>query len=107
MPIRPEMRDKYPKDWKLISHEVREAAGWRCVGSNAYPGCRAKHGFEHPSTGSIVVLTVAHLDHDPTNCDRDNLRAWCQRCHNKYDAPHRREGMRQRARAEMAIGDLF
>ncbi len=107
MPIRPENRDRYPADWKAISLEVREAAGWRCVGSDAYPGCRAKHGFEHPVTGSQVVLTVAHIDHDPANCDRANLRAWCQRCHNVYDGPSRREGMRQRQRASLAMDDLF
>jgi 5-methylcytosine-specific restriction endonuclease McrA len=36
-----------------------------------------------------VVLTVAHLDHNPENCADDNLAALCQRCHNAYDAPHR------------------
>lgn len=36
-----------------------------------------------------VVLTIAHLDHDPTNNEGWNLRALCQRCHNIYDAPHR------------------
>lgn len=54
-----------------------------------------------------VVLTVAHLDHQPENCDPDNLRAWCQRCHNAYDAPMRRAGIKSRAKANMAIGDLF
>ena len=41
----------------------------------------------HPVTGSKVVLTIAHLDHTPENCDDENLRAWCQRCHLTYDAP--------------------
>ena len=41
-----------------------------------------------------VVLTVAHLDHTPENCDPSNLRALCQRCHNKYDAKHRAETRR-------------
>lgn len=36
----------------------------------------------------VIVLTVAHLDHDPTNCDPKNLRAWCQRHHLRYDAKH-------------------
>ena len=36
-----------------------------------------------------IVLTIAHLDHDPTNNDPDNLAALCQRCHNKHDAKHR------------------
>lgn len=35
--------------------------------------------------GRRVVLTIAHLDHDPTNNDPANLRAWCQRCHLRYD----------------------
>ena len=38
-----------------------------------------------------IVLTVAHLDHTPENCSLDNLRALCQRCHNRYDAEHRKE----------------
>jgi len=35
-----------------------------------------------------IVLTVAHLDHTPENCDSSNLRAWCQRCHLHYDREH-------------------
>jgi len=54
-----------------------------------------------------VILTVAHLDHQPENCDPANLRAWCQRCHNAYDAPMRAKGVAARARAKQAIGDMF
>jgi hypothetical protein len=43
-----------------------------------------------------VVLTIAHLDHIPENCDFDNLRAWCQRCHNTYDAAQRAAGLKAR-----------
>lgn len=42
-----------------------------------------------------VVLTVAHLDHTPENCDDDNLMAMCQLCHNRYDADHRRATRRR------------
>ena len=107
MPIRPENRARYPADWKEISKSVREAAGNCCEGSPLYPDCRTENGQPHPVTGSIVVLTVAHLDHQPENCERDNLKAWCQRCHNAYDAPMRREGILQRRRAGLAIRDLF
>lgn len=107
MPIRPENRARYPKDWKAISLEVREAAGWRCEGSPAWPDCRAENAKPHPATGSTVVLTVAHLDHQPENCERANLRAWCQRCHNTYDMPMRRAGIAARAKALMAASDLF
>jgi hypothetical protein len=50
-----------------------------------------------------VVLTVAHLDHQPENCDDANLRAWCQRCHLHYDRHHHAETRRERR----AVGDLF
>lgn len=54
-----------------------------------------------------VVLTVAHLDHQPENCDRENLRALCQRCHNAYDAPMRAAGIAERNREAKAGADLF
>lgn len=101
MPIRPENRNRYPKDWPAISLRIREAAGWRCE------WCDAANGEWHPVTGSLVVLTVAHLDHCPENVVDSNLRALCQRCHNTYDAKHRAAGIRERRRAGNAIGDLF
>lgn len=45
----------------------------------------------------VIVLTVAHLDHQPENCKLENLRALCQRCHNRHDGPERRSGVRARA----------
>lgn len=54
-----------------------------------------------------VVLTIAHLDHVPENCDPSNLRALCQRCHLAYDAEHHAETARATRRARKAIGDLF
>jgi 5-methylcytosine-specific restriction endonuclease McrA len=88
MPIRPDQLARYPADWPQISVEVRRRAEWRCEGSPAYPECRAVQGQPHPVTGSIVVITVAHLDHTPENVERANLKAWCQRCHLTYDAAH-------------------
>ncbi|WP_159479790.1 hypothetical protein [Chryseobacterium sp. 18068] len=32
-----------------------------------------------------VVLTIAHLDHNTTNNDDANLRAYCQKCHINHD----------------------
>lgn len=106
MPIRPENRARYPRDWKAISLRIREGAGWRCEGSPAFPDCRAENGKPHPVTGSIVVLTVAHLDHVPENCADENLKAMCQRCHNTYDMAMRRAGIRARAFANQMTLDL-
>jgi 5-methylcytosine-specific restriction endonuclease McrA len=136
VPIRPENRDRYPKDWPAISLRIRERAGQKCEWCKAPNGelidrsrdgesymlmggevhsavdgeylgmCR---GSEWPSCGRLtkVVLTVAHLDHTPENCADDNLAALCQRCHNRYDMPMRRAGIKERARKTLACGDLF
>lgn len=97
MPIRPENKDRYPKDWKEISRRIRfERAGGQCEQMIVFQGsieplefrCTARHGEPHPITGSRVILTVAHLDHQPENCAEDNLKAMCQRCHLHYDKMH-------------------
>jgi hypothetical protein len=95
MPIKDLAR--YPPHWKEISKAIRARAGNRCEGSPKYPDCRAFNGKPHPVTGSRVVLTVAHIDHDPGNCEPDNLRAWCQRCHLTSDARHHAKTRHRRA----------
>ena len=92
MPIRPENLDRYPPkpERERIRAAILLRAGNRCEGSPAYPDCRAVNRVPHSVTGSEVVLTIAHLDHQPENNDPANLRAMCQRCHNKYDVAHRR-----------------
>jgi len=97
VPIRPENRKHYRgQTWRNVRERVLDRAGNRCEGSPAYPDCRAKNYEAHPVTGSRVILTVAHMDHDPANNDMRNLRAWCQRCHNTWDAPMRAAGVKAR-----------
>jgi hypothetical protein len=115
MPIRPENKALYPENWKEISYRIRvERAKNRCEkcgiinhsvirrlpdGTCRRPTavdwdmiysriryCHSnmteslkRHGF------TKIVLTVAHLDHNPANCSDDNLRALCQKCHLGYD----------------------
>lgn len=108
MPIRPENRARYPKDWRAISLRIRfERAAGRCEQIIEGQRCDAEHGKPHPSTGSIVVLTVAHLDHTPENCDDANLRAMCQRCHLRYDHQHHQANARRTRIARRAVADLF
>lgn len=106
-PIRPSERAKYPADWPEISRQVKSDQGWRCGGSDAYPDCRAVHGHPHPVTGSRVILTTAHLDHDPSNVDRANLRAMCNRCHLSYDLRHHQKNAAATRRAAKNNGELF
>ena len=83
MPIRPENKERYPDNWDEISAYVRfERAKNQCE------FCGAENKQPHPETGSKVVLTVAHLDHTPENCDLKNLKALCQKCHLNYDKEH-------------------
>jgi len=111
MPIRPENKARYPADWKEISLSIRQhRAQWRCeqMDANGELGrCTAMHGEPHPITGGRVVLTVAHLDHQPENCAPDNLKAMCQRCHNRYDMAERRRGIRERERAALGVPDML
>lgn len=77
----------YPPNWDEIRSRILKRADNACEGSPVYPGCRAANSMLHPVTHSRVVLTIAHLDHNPENWDvqDDRLRAWCQRCHLRYD----------------------
>ena len=85
------MKDLYPDDWADISHRIRfERAHGRCE------WCGAEHDRPHPVTGSVVVLTTAHLDHNPANNEDDNLAALCQRCHNTYDGLKRAASRKHR-----------
>ena len=112
MPIRPEMRALYPKDWKQIVAAVAERSGGQCeclgeCGIDHEGRCPAINHEPHPVTASKVVLTTAHLDHDPSGRDLLRLRHMCQRCHNRYDMPMRRAGIKARAKEKMAAGDLL
>jgi len=60
----------YPPDWPAIARAVKEAAGWKCV----------RCGVAHAREG-WNILTVHHLDGDPSNCRWWNIPALCQRCH--------------------------
>lgn len=87
MPIKPENRSRYPKNWKDIRAAILKRANNRCEFCDVLNHTmRLNH-----KTGKMarIVLTIAHLDHTPENCDPGNLRALCQRCHNNYDAQHR------------------
>ena len=113
MPIRAENRGRYPSDWAAISRRIRfDRAIGRCecageCGRGTHDGrCPNRHGQAAYGTGSKVVLTVAHLDHTPENCDPANLRAMCQGCHLHYDRDHHAQtAARTRALALAAIMD--
>ncbi|MBV0920649.1 hypothetical protein KC238_25670 [Mycobacteroides chelonae] len=116
MPIRPENRGRYPKDWPEISRRIRfERAQGRCecegecLRGTHLDRCPNVNGQPAYGTGSRVLLTVAHLNHTPEDCRDENLKAMCQGCHLHYDLEHHAQ-TRQRARTaalEAQMDSLF
>ena len=125
MPIRPSEKKRYPKDWKQIAARIRARAGDRC---ECLGECGILHQCRPPETRcrlcdgprcsernresalyfkGKVILTVAHLDHTPENCADENLRAFCQRCHLRYDGPHHAETARRTREAKDPQLKLF
>ena len=137
MPIKPENKARYPKDWKQIRERILERAVHCCekckapnreriargkgddadtyMLSSAYVYCadtgtllgQCRHSDYEVDRMVDVVLTIAHLDHTPENCDDDNLRAWCQRCHLRYDAEHHKRNAQATRRKALRTADLF
>jgi hypothetical protein len=132
MPIRPEFRQYYKAEWRtVIRPRILERDGHRCKrcgkpdrvrvkvmrdGSGrwldpelrTWRDCRGaaikppRGGIRHKI---LVILTVAHLDHQPWNNDDGNLAALCQHCHIAHDSQHH-YSTRRRIAAELA-GQMF
>ena len=137
MPIKPENKLRYPANWNEIRAAILERAGncceqckvknrtriargagrdvdtymtddadVYCADSGQYLGqCRMSDYDVLRMTD--IVLTVAHLDHTPENCEPENLKALCQRCHLKYDAQHHAQNATTTRRSRLAVADLF
>jgi len=130
----PMQRHLYPKNWEAIAKAVKEAADWRCqtclrpcrrpkevwkdFSARLLKGECPKWFLQtwddvaHDETGEWIsidrpqrfTLTVAHLDHNPANCDPDNLKALCSGCHLRYDSPMK--AAKKRAKSQAKPGQL-
>ncbi len=130
----PMIRALYPKDWEKIAAKVKEQAGYRCQQCDRpcrkprepWEDFAARilkteapkwflqtwdevHDDETGEWGSVerpqrFTLTVAHLDHNPANCDPSNLKALCSGCHLRYDAPMK--ASKRRAKSQAKSGQL-
>lgn len=149
MPIKPENKERYPANWKEIRAAILERAEHRCEQCRAPNRERIARGADRfadtymtndaevycattgESLGRVrmseyyvknmvdIVLTIAHMDHQPENCDGmdaggpalpvedANLRALCQRCHLRHDADHHAETARATRRANLNNLELF
>ena len=113
MPIRPENRARYPRDWPAIAARIRDRACGRCecvgeCGRGTHEGrCPNLHGHPAYGSGSKVVLTTAHMDHVPENCGDDNLRSMCQGCHLHYDREIHAQTRWRTSREGRVVRDIF
>ena len=55
----------------------------------------------------VIVLTVAHLNHQPEDCRPENLAAMCQRHHLAYDHDHHRANAQATRRAKAGTMEMF
>ncbi|MEW6014182.1 MAG: hypothetical protein AB1690_02545 [Candidatus Zixiibacteriota bacterium] len=127
-PIRPEMKPLYPENWDIIREVILQRAGnccefcgvrnhfiiYRDRQGKAYytdPNQRfnkyswGRDGVRHKNIK--VVLTIAHLNHDPRDNRPENLAALCQRCHNRHDVKDRMKNRKARLHQVRAVGDLI
>lgn len=108
---------KYPPNWKQISLRIRERARGQCECTGecglhkTTPGprrCCELNGAKAKWAKGKVILTVAHLNHDPMDCREVNLKAMCQRCHLRYDADlHAKNSAATRERKKAANNLMF
>lgn len=120
MPIKPENRALYPKNWKAIRDEILVRADFvceclgECGGKHAPPAlqeelyrgsgyyrCQRHHMRAYNDV--VCILTIAHLNHNPKDSRRRNLKAMCQGCHLRYDKDHHQKNAaatRERRRQE-------
>ena len=113
MPIKEENKKLYPENWKEIREAILKRANNKCefcgvenhaLGFRNYKGEFIKLN-ENPKDNDEddvlnnhifrIVLTIAHLDHNPENNNSENLRALCQKCHLNYDKEHHAETRRK------------
>lgn len=130
MPIKPANKSRYPKDWKAIRKEVLERAGHKCEqcgvpnyawrvrytgewSMDEYAALDMAGYGDTDGNGRItrIVLTIAHLNHDPSDCgepgNRPNLKALCQRDHLAWDKEHHLRNSWYTRRAKKGNAELF
>ncbi len=132
-------RSLYPDNWEAIAHSIKTAANWTCEGCGKPcrpPGVKLVDVEQwltehHPQwlselyeeihdeeLGAVTItkpqrftLTTAHLDHNPANCDRQNLKALCAPCHlildgSDWNRTRKAREMKQRERHGQLTLDL-
>ena len=116
MPILKRNKKRYPKNWKEIRESILQRANNKCefCGVKNYVYGFRQNGFFIEADPKVsdqklirIILTIAHLNHKPEDNRPENLKALCQRCHNRYDIKHRIETRKETKRIKEGQGVLF
>lgn len=95
--------------------DLHRLCGWprtcecHCHGEKPadYTRCEERDGAKAVWAKGKVVLTTAHLCHDPSCDDLTHLKHMCNRCHLRYDRDlHKRHSRERRAREQKEAGAL-
>jgi hypothetical protein len=126
MPIKD--KSLYPPNWKDIRKRILEREGHCCktcgvenysIGYRDYKG--EWNEIEKSDYGDAIaqmaeqtgykvikiVLTIAHLDHDPTNNNESNLAALCQLHHLRHDAQQHKANAAETRNRKKGLQKLF
>jgi hypothetical protein len=124
MPI---IRARYPDDWDAIALRIKHEARWCCqqcqrpcrqpseplaVFLERVKTWRSTHKSPPPDFAEAprrYLLTVAHLDQQPSNQDPSNLKALCTVCHLQFDSQFRAKQRRLKAEffGQLSIDDAW
>ena len=128
MPIRPDLRQYYGREWRTVipprilaragnqcedchvpdrATVARSGGGWRHADNWYAPDGRSPWNWGRKSVRHVrIVLTVAHLNHDPADNRDENLMALCQWCHLHHDRSHHKDTrcVRKDARRPLLAG---
>lgn len=108
MPISPENKVRYSEDWPAIRAAILERAGHKCERCGVPNYARIVRRKDDAAVWELerdlllaqdhepdwdayrapvkVVLTCAHLNHQPEDNRLENIQALCNLCHLRHDA---------------------
>ena len=124
MPI---IRDRYPANWNNLALQIKHEAKWCC--QQCQRPCRqpseplanflsrvqqwrrqiTPRPAKFEAAPRRYLLTVAHLDQQPSNQARSNLKALCTVCYLQFDSRFRAKQRRVKAEffGQLSIDDAW
>jgi hypothetical protein len=112
VPIKPEFRKFYGKEWRTVTRPRILARAKNLCEQCGVPNhakvwrsgiAWSRRKFKIARRRIRIVLTIAHMNHTPGDDRDENLKALCQWCHLNYDQAHHRESRAARKDASRPL----